>query len=123
MPEVLYMLLALLGLDAVWLTSNMAESRSMFAKLQGQPLVIRWIPAILVYVLIVGAVWFFAVRETKTVEDAGLKGGLLGLAMSGVYDLTNYATLAKYPLTFAVSDMAWGTFLCASVAAVGALGR
>ena len=123
MPEVLYMLLALLGLDAVWLTSNMAESRSMFAKLQGQPLVIRWIPAILVYVLIVGAVWFFAVRETKTVEDAGLKGGLLGLAMYGVYDLTNYATLAKYPLTFAVSDMAWGTFLCASVAAVGTLTR
>ena len=123
MPEVLYMLLALLGLDAVWLTSNMAYSQSMFAKLQGQPLVIRWIPAILVYVLIVGAVWFFAVRETKTVEDAGLKGGLLGLAMYGVYDLTNYATLAKYPLTFAVSDMAWGTFLCASVAVIGVLGR
>ena len=123
MPEVLYMLLALLGLDAVWLTSNMADSQSMFAKLQGQPLVIRWIPAILVYVLIVGAVWFFAVRETKTVEDAGLKGGLLGLAMYGVYDLTNYATLAKYPLTFAVSDMAWGTFLCASVAVIGVLGR
>ena len=121
--EVLYMLLALLALDAVWLTSNMTMHRSMFAKLQGSPLTIRWAPAVLVYVLIVGAVWFFAVRETKTVEDAGLKGGLLGLAMYGVYDLTNYATLSKYPLTFAVSDMAWGTFLCASVAAVGVLAR
>ena len=121
MSEVLYMLLALLALDAVWLTSNMASSQSMFAKLQGSPLTIRWVPAILVYVLIVGAVWFFAVRETKTVQDAGLKGGVLGLAMYGVYDLTNYATLSKYPLWFTASDMAWGTFLCASVAATGAL--
>ena len=115
------MLLALLALDAVWLTSNMTMHRALFAKLQGSPLTIRWIPAVLVYVVIVGAVWFFAVRETKTVQDAAVRGGLLGLSMYGVYDLTNYATLSKYPLTFAVSDMAWGTFLCATVAAVGAL--
>ena len=121
--ELVYMILALLALDAVWLTSNMTMHRALFAKLQGSPLTIRWIPAVLVYVVIVGAVWFFAVRETKTVEDAALRGGLLGLSMYGVYDLTNYATLSKYPLTFAVSDMAWGTFLCASVAAVGALSR
>jgi uncharacterized membrane protein len=119
--EILYMLLALLALDAVWLTSNMTMHRALFAKLQGSPLTIRWIPAVLVYVVIVGAVWFFAVRETKTVQDAAVRGGLLGLSMYGVYDLTNYATLSKYPLTFAVSDMAWGTFLCATVAAVGAL--
>jgi len=119
--ELVYMLLALLALDAVWLTSNMAGSQSMFAKLQGSPLTIRWIPAALVYVVIVGAIWFFAVRDTKTIQDAGLKGGLLGLSMYGLYDLTNYATLSKYPLTFAVSDMAWGTFLCATVAAVGVL--
>jgi uncharacterized membrane protein len=119
--EVLYMILALLALDAIWLTSNMTMHSALFAKLQGSPLTIRWVPAILVYVVIVGAVWFFAVRETKTVQDAALRGGLLGLSMYGVYDLTNYATLSKYPLTFAVSDMAWGTFLCATVAAVGAL--
>jgi uncharacterized membrane protein len=121
--EILYMLLALLALDAVWLTSNMTMHRALFAKLQGSPLTIRWIPAVLVYVVIVGAVWFFAVKDTKTVEDAAVRGGLLGLSMYGVYDLTNYATLSKYPLTFAASDMAWGTFLCASVAAVGVLSR
>jgi uncharacterized membrane protein len=123
MSEILYMLLALLALDAIWLTSNMTMHRTLFAKIQGTPLTIRWAPAILVYVVILGAVWFFAVRETKTVEEAALRGGLLGLSMYGVYDLTNYATLAKYPLTFAVSDMAWGTFLCASVAAIGVLVR
>lgn len=123
MTEVLYMLLALLVLDGIWLTSNMTMHRTLFAKLQGSPLTIRWIPAVLVYMIILAAVWFFAVRDTKTVEDAAIRGGLLGLSMYGVYDLTNYATLSKYPLTFAVSDMAWGTFLCASVATVGVLSR
>jgi uncharacterized membrane protein len=118
MLQLILMAMALLALDAVWLTSNMTYNQSLFAKLQGQPLVIRMVPAVLIYVLILGAVWFFT-REAKTVEDAVLKGGVLGLSMYGVYDLTNYATLAKYPLIFAVTDMAWGTFLCACVAAVG----
>ena len=123
MSEMIYMLLALLALDAIWLTSNMTMHRALFAQIQGIPLTIRWIPAVLVYVIILAAVWFFAVRETKTVEDAALRGGLLGLSMYGVYDLTNYATLSKYPLWFTASDMAWGTFLCASVAAAGRLMR
>lgn len=112
------MALTLLVLDAIWLTSNMTYNRAMFARLQGQPLVLRLVPSVLVYVLILGAVWFFT-REAKTVEDAVLRGGVLGASMYGVYDLTNYATLTKYPLMFAITDMAWGTFLCACVAAVG----
>ena len=118
MLQLALMALALLVLDAIWLTSNMVSNRAMFAKLQGQPLVIRLVPSVLVYCVILGAVWFFT-RESKTVEDAMLRGGLLGASMYGVYDLTNYATLANYPLIFAVTDMAWGTFLCTCVAAVG----
>ena len=71
--------------------------------------------------LIVGAIWFFASGPNLTVQEAAGRGGALGLAMYGVYDLTNYATLAKYPLSFALTDMVWGTFLCATVAAIGAL--
>jgi len=118
MIQLVLMAMALLALDAIWLTSNMAYNQSMIAKLQGQPLVIRMVPAGLVYVLILGAVWFFT-REAKTVEDAIVKGGVLGASMYGLYDLTNYATLTNYPLMFALTDMAWGTFLCACVAAVG----
>jgi uncharacterized membrane protein len=119
--KIIGMAAAIVALDAVWLTSTMKTSTAMFSRLQGQPLTIRWIPAILVYVLIVGAIWFFASGPGLTVQEAAGRGGALGLAMYGVYDLTNYATLAKYPLSFALTDMAWGTFLCASVAAVGAL--
>ena len=110
---------ALLAMDAVWLSSTAAQSRAVFAKLQGQPLEIRWIAAACVYALMVVAVWTFAVEPSKSVTDAGTKGAILGLTMYGLYDLTNYATLIQYPLWFALQDMAWGTFLMATAAAGG----
>jgi uncharacterized membrane protein len=109
----------LLAMDAVWLSSTAASTRAIFAKLQGQPLEIRWIPAIAVYAIMVLAVWFFAVEPSKTMTEAGTKGAVLGFTMYGLYDLTNYATLTKYPLSFALTDMTWGTVLMATAAAVG----
>jgi len=41
--------------------------------------------------------------------------------MYGLYDLTNAATLTRYPLMFALQDILWGTLLCATVAAAGAV--
>jgi uncharacterized membrane protein len=109
----------LLAMDAVWLSSTAASTRTIFAKLQGQPLEIRWIPAIAVYSIMVLAVWFFAVEPSKTITEAGTKGAVLGFTMYGLYDLTNYATLTKYPLSFALTDMTWGTVLMGTAAAVG----
>lgn len=110
---------ALLAMDAVWLSSTAAPTRAMFAKLQGQPLEIRWVAAACVYALMVFAVWTFAVEPSKSVSDAGTKGAILGATMYGLYDLTNYATLTQYPLWFAVQDMVWGTFLMGTAAAAG----
>lgn len=108
----------MLALDGAWLTTNNAYHRTVFATIQNSPLRVRMMSAALVYVLMVGAVWFFAVRSSRTWLEATGRGALIGLAMYGVYDLTNYATLTAYPLTFAVSDMMWGTVLCAASAGV-----
>ncbi len=106
----------LLLLDMIWLTSTSATSRAMFAALQGSPLQIRWIPAALTYVLMTAAIWFFAVAPSADATTAAGRGALLGLAMYGIYDLTNYATLTRYTLQFALTDVAWGTFLFAVAA-------
>lgn len=106
----------MLAMDGAWLTANNAYHRTVFAAIQKEPLRVRMVAAALVYVFMVAAVWFFAVRSSRTWLEATGRGALIGLAMYGVYDLTNYATLTAYPLTFAVSDMMWGTFLCAASA-------
>jgi uncharacterized membrane protein len=111
MEQLLVLTTVILVADGIWLTANVDSTRKMIAALQGQPLSIRVLPAVIVYAIMIAAVWFFAVRPASSVQEAAGRGAALGFAMYGLYDLTNYATLAKYPLWFALTDIMWGTFL------------
>lgn len=111
----------MLVLDVTWLTATAASSRQVIAKIQGKPLEIRWLGTAAVYVVMIVALWFFAVEPSKTWYEAAGRGAALGFAMYGVYDLTNYATLKDYPLHFVATDMAWGTYLFAVTAAAARL--
>jgi uncharacterized membrane protein len=111
-------LVILLLLDAVWLTAIAPTSRRVIAAIQGSPLEVRWIPALFVYLLIAAGITAFTV--TPSLREAAQRGALLGLVIYGVYDLTNYATLKAYSLTYAAADIAWGTFLCGTTAVVTA---
>jgi uncharacterized membrane protein len=107
----------MLLMDGLWLTYRAAYHRQVFAAIQGSPLQLRIPAAVAAYALMIAGVWFFAVRPACTVAGAAGRGAFVGLLMYGVYDLTNYATLTRYPTAYALTDMAWGTFLCAVVAA------
>ena len=50
-----------------------------------------------------------------------LSGALFGLCCYATYDLTNLATLQNWPLIVTVVDLAWGTVLSASIAAISFL--
>ena len=52
-----------------------------------------------------------------------LAGAMFGLFAYATYDLTNLATLSRWPLEVTVADMVWGTFVTAlaSVAAFVAI--
>ena len=106
-------------LDLAWLLTNSTYHNNLIKNIQGSNPKLRPVPAALIYVLIPTAVYFLAVLPSKTIKSAALKGALLGLAIYGVYDLTNYATFTNYTLEMTVSDMAWGTFLCSIGAVFG----
>lgn len=54
-------------------------------------------------------------------QKALILGAVFGLCAYGTYDLTNLATLQRWPLRLAIIDMAWGTFLISFTAVVGFL--
>jgi uncharacterized membrane protein len=118
--QILAIIVTMLVLDIAWLTATNATTRPMFAALQGQPLKIRWIPTLAVYAIMVAALWYFAVSPSTNITDAAGRGAALGFSMYGLYDLTNYATLERYTLDFALTDIIWGTFLFTVTAAVAA---
>jgi uncharacterized membrane protein len=113
----------MLIMDLTWLNANADYNSQMFARIQGHPIRMRLLPAIITYVLMMLAVWLFVVRETDTWREAGVRGALLGFFIYGVYDGTNYATLTNYTLRFALTDALWGAVLFGVVgAATKALG-
>jgi uncharacterized membrane protein len=115
---ILVLVVTMLVLDAAWLALRSSASSAMIAALQGSALRLRWIPTVLVYAVMAAGVYWFAVRSSDTWKDAAVSGAALGFVVYGVYDLTNYATLARYPLDYALADWLWGTFLFATTAAV-----
>jgi uncharacterized membrane protein len=83
---------------------------------------VRWVPAIIFYLLFVAAVVVFAVApavERGSMGRALLLGGFFGIVTYATYDLTNLATLKGFPTLVVAVDMTWGCVLTSVVAAVG----
>jgi uncharacterized membrane protein len=108
-----------LALDAAWLTFRSSYHSALFKSIQGSAMVPRLLPGALVYLLIPAAILYFVLGRAKSVWDAAKDGAALGVAMYGLYDLTNYATLKGWTLTMTATDTLWGAYVCAVGAAAG----
>jgi len=114
----------LLALDFVWLGIFASElykkELGSFLRMSGpalQPII--W-AAMLVYIAIPAGIVFFVlprISGENFVGPALLWGGLFGVLVYTIYDMTNYSLLRDWPLRVAVIDICWGGLLNA----IGAL--
>ena len=73
--------------------------------------------AVAVYVLLLlGIIWFVLPRANRQWKKAARWGAVYGLIVYGIYDFTNYATLATWPLNICFFDLAWGVIYCGFLA-------
>lgn len=75
---------------------------------------VRWGPAILFYFLYIAGLVFFALLPVFNEGSwvlALIYGGFFGLVCYATYDLTNLATIARWPIKIVVYDLLWGTFI------------
>ncbi|MCB9818683.1 DUF2177 family protein [Candidatus Nomurabacteria bacterium] len=79
---------------------------------------VRYLPALLAYLLMGVGVSVLVYPHTLGLGTAFLYGALFGLIGYGLYDLTNLATLSDWTVHFVVVDMIWGTLLCGTVSSV-----
>lgn len=101
-------LVILLVLDAIWLFIRSDFHKTFFANVQGSPLTVRWIPAVVVYALLAFALVTVAIKGAKSIRDAAFRGALVGGTMYGFYDATNMATLKGWTWEMLISDTLWG---------------
>jgi uncharacterized membrane protein len=112
---------ALIVLDGIWLGILMKafyrEALGPIARLADGAIAPIWSAALLVYVALAIGIATFVLPRANSVASAVAFGALFGLITYGVYDLTNYSTLAAWPLRVTLADMAWGALSCGLVAA------
>ena len=103
----LSILVILLLFDSVYLFVTKAIFGEMVAKIQRTAIQFRLEGAIIVYLLLAVALYYFIVKPGLSVWEAGL----LGLVIYGTFDFTNYAMFKNYDLKIAIMDTVWGSLL------------
>jgi uncharacterized membrane protein len=106
-------------LDYLWLAKLMQgfyiRELGPYARVRGATIIPVYWAAGLVYLLLPLGIVLFALPRVDPANPAAsslLWGGLFGLVVYGVYDMTNMATLENWPVRMIWVDICWGCFLC-----------
>ena len=100
-------LVALLSLDAVYLSAIHTMFGQMIQGIQGSAMTLNIWGAVLCYAALTFGLYYFIIREKRSAFDAGL----LGLVIYAVYETTSMATLKKWDPKIALIDSVWGFVL------------
>jgi uncharacterized membrane protein len=99
-------------LDGIWLGVLMKNfyrtHLAPIARMSEGGLAPLWPVAALVYLLLAAGIAVFVVPRADSVVGAMANGALFGLVVYGVYDFTNYSTLAAWPVAVTLADIVWG---------------
>lgn len=113
-------LISFFALDMVWLgviSKNYYKEKLGFI-LSENP---NWAAAIVFYLLFIAGIIYFAINPGLKANDwqvALLNGAVLGALCYATYDLTNMATIAKWPIEIVIIDIIWGMVLTGSVSVI-----
>jgi uncharacterized membrane protein len=109
------------AIDLVWLG---LIAKNIYKKYLGSLMseTVNWGAAMVFYLLFIAGIFIFVINpsiEKQSALRAVLLGAFFGLITYATYDLTNYATLKGFPLNVVIIDLAWGTFVTATVSLAG----
>lgn len=110
------------ALDALWLGVIMKEpNERMLGHLMADQINIPAAAAF--YTIYTAGITHFATAPgiaSRSVGRSAAQGAALGLVAYATYDLTSKAVIKDFPGEMVLPDIAWGTFVTAAAAAVGA---
>jgi len=105
--QVLLTFVVFVTLDSIYLTSMKTYFDNQVKSIQGSVIQMNLLAAILCYISLVFGVYYFIIREKKSLFEAFL----LGLVIYTVYEFTNWALFKKWKVATVIMDSLWGATL------------
>jgi uncharacterized membrane protein len=109
-----------LALDSVWLG---LVARGLYQRELGYLLAptVRWLPAVAFYLLYIAVLLLLVIAPNRTRGPGRVAflGASFGLCAYATYDLTNLATIAGWPVSVTLADLAWGALATGLTSAAG----
>jgi uncharacterized membrane protein len=103
--------IVLILLDGSYILTNIEKYKTAIREIQGRELAVKDYTSIAIcYVFLVFGLYYFILREKKSVIDAAF----FGLVVYGVYAATIYTMFKGYPGYLAILDTLWGGILMAA---------
>ena len=102
-------LIVFLSLDFAFLYSMSSMFNKQIVAVQGSPVVFDMYAAILCYIALIFGIYYFIIREKKSILEAFL----LGVIIYAVYETTTLALLKNWTYKTAIIDTTWGGILFA----------
>jgi uncharacterized membrane protein len=94
-------------LDGVFIYGIKDYFNKQIKLVQGTDIVPDYLAIILTYLVIIFGLYYFIIREKKSVMDAAL----LGFAMYALYELTTKSLLKNWKWKTVIMDTTWGVIL------------
>ena len=102
-------IITMILLDFTYIYLTKAIYDNVVRSIQGSELKIKIIPALLVYVFLLGGLYYFILLPKRPIMDAFI----LGLVMYAMFSLTNLAIFDKWSYKIVIMDSLWGASLFA----------
>ena len=94
----------LIALDLGFMYLNKKMYENTVINIQRVIVVPKYVGFIMAYVLIIGALYWFILRNRRPIWEAII----LGIAINGIYESTNYTVFKKWSLEMLIIDTLWG---------------
>ena len=105
--EFLIILAVFYIIDIVYLKIVSGSYNSAIKKIQGSPLRIKGGFALITYLIMTLALYYFIISKGGNYLDAVV----LGVSLYGIFNFTNMAILKDWPISLAITDTMWGGVL------------
>lgn len=105
--QILVTFIVFITLDAIYLTSMKTYFDNQVKAIQGSVIQMNLLAAILCYISLVFGVYYFIIREKKSLFEAFL----LGLVIYTVYEFTTWALFKNWKVSTVIMDSLWGATL------------